>query len=101
MLGLDDYGEQANQKNVQQKAVSRAWPMIILEAQERHVIVTSMTCPFAGLGSSVDVRPSPDGTCGGSSRFSCKSTDTFYGYCCGAEGLCGWSDDECSDSLGW
>jgi hypothetical protein len=46
-----------------------------------------------------DSVPSPDGTCGGPSRYKCTDTKVFYGNCCGARGFCGYSANECS--IGW
>lgn len=102
ILGLDDYGKElSSRQHVKDAALSRAWTVITLEAQEKQVVTTAMTCPYPGLGYSTDVRPSPDGSCGGSLGYTCKGTDAFFGNCCGAQGLCGWTDDECSDVLGW
>lgn len=41
--------------------------------------------------------PSPDGTCGGMSQYSCSNTSVFFGNCCGADGLCGYSKESCGD----
>lgn len=46
-----------------------------------------------------DLAPSPDGTCGGPLRYKCTNSNIFYGNCCGANGFCGYSANECRD--GW
>lgn len=102
-MALDKYDKEgASRENVLKSAISKAWPLIVLETQGRKMVTFSITCPYAGLKSPPKkTTPSPDGTCGRPSGYSCQGTSLFFGKCCGPEGFCGYSETDCTDTLGW
>lgn len=75
--------------------------MVIVEAQGNTTIQAVAACPYAYHRGNppADKHPSPDGTCGGLVRYSCLNTKFFYGRCCGKDGYCGYSGQECA--IGW
>lgn len=51
MLGIDDYkGSPEKKRDLQQTAISRVWPLIILETENAVPVNAVMTCPSAGFG---------------------------------------------------
>ena len=100
LLGIDNY-DASNKAATQATAVSRTWPLLVLEAQGNYTVQAIVTCPSAGMNNDApkDITSSPDGTCGGTLRYKCQDTKFFYGNCCGADGYCGYSPNECA--TGW
>lgn len=48
ILAADEYGDGKDDKSTaHSKALSRAWPLIILEAEQYDTVWATMTCPFA------------------------------------------------------
>ena len=51
LLGVEAYntsGVNASKSTIQDKVLSKVWPVVILEAEEDYSVQAAMTCPYAG-----------------------------------------------------